>query len=128
MDACRSRSSDLDVLRSPLRPVPNEQGHALVAPVRLKASSTGNVHAKAQNYGRDSARWSLTESVEVLVRGGEGVILVKGADFGGALIGHGHRSHLPLLGGAVGRLLLLLCQLPVVVRSRTHTDKKQQGA
>lgn len=52
---------------------------------------------------------------------------MKGADFGGALIGHGHRAHLSLLGGAAGRLLLLLCQLPVVVRSRTHTDKKQQG-
>lgn len=54
----------------------------------------------------------LTEAVEVLVGGGEGVVFVQGADFGGALIRCGDRSHLPLLSGAAGRLFLLFRQLP----------------
>lgn len=58
---------------------------------------------------------SLTEPVEVLIRGGEGVIFVEGADFSGALISCGNWTHLPLLCGATGSLLLLLCQLPIVV-------------
>lgn len=56
----------------------------------------------------------LTEAVEVLAGGGEGVVLVQGADLGGALICCGDGAHLPLLGGAAGRLLLLLCQFPTV--------------
>lgn len=72
-------------------------------------------------WGQNSVRQSLTESVEVLIGGGEGVILVKGADFGGALVSCCYWPHLSLLGGAAGSLLLLLCQLPVVVRSQ-HTQ------
>lgn len=33
---------------------------------------------------------------------------MQGADFGRALIGRGDRTHLPLLGGAAGSLLVLL--------------------
>lgn len=70
-------------------------------------------------------RISLTESVEVLVGGGEGVVFVEGADFSGALISCGDRTHLPLLGGAAGSLLLLLCQLPIVcMNTHTSTDRK----
>lgn len=72
-----------------------------------------------------TVRQYLTESIEVLIGGGEGVILVKGADFGGALVSCGYWPHLSLLGGAAGSLLLLLCQLPVVVRSHAQTGNNR---
>lgn len=64
--------------------------------------------------------YELTESVEVLAGGGEGVILVQRADFGGALVGRVDRPHLPLLSGATHRLLVLLGQLPVGMNHTTQ--------
>lgn len=51
---------------------------------------------------------------------------MKGADFGGALVSCGYWPHLSLLGGAAGRLLLLLRQLPVVVRSHAQTGDNRR--
>lgn len=56
----------------------------------------------------------LTEAVEVLGAGGEGVVLVEGADFARALVRSPHRAHLPL-GAAAGGLLLLFRKLPSII-------------
>lgn len=82
------------------------------------AGSMLRTYQMVSRFRRNLQRSQLTESVEFLVGGGERVVFVQRADFSGALISRGHRTHLPLLGGAAGRLLLLLCQLPVVVRRR----------
>lgn len=47
---------------------------------------------------------------------------MQGAHFGGALIGRGDRTHLPLLGGAARGFLLLFGQLPT---SQTKTGRQK---